>query len=371
MGFGHRSAANAVKTALESQHGEAVAVEIINAFEHKSVPGWLKEDPTNYNRLVRERPDLYQRGYQVLNQPLPTTLYEAGLTVILGEAVTDIVRKRHPDMIVVTHPNYLAPLRLAFNQLNRAVPVLTVITDMGNVHLMWFNDVSAFTLVPTERVREEAIDAGRAPETIRITGIPVSPRYADPKPGPAEARAALGLDPKRTTLLAVGSARVPNLLDAVRVVNHSHFPVQLIAAAGGNEDDFAALQATEWHLPALVYNFTDDMPLLMRAADAVIGKAGGLFVTETLAAGLPLLLIDVIEGQETYNAGFVTENGAGDIARTPLEMLETLAHWLNDDGRLLGERAANARRIGRPRAADDVAALAWALAHGEPPPTAT
>jgi len=368
MGFGHRSAANAVKTALENQHGGQVAVEIVNAFEHESLPGWLKEDPTNYNRLVRERPDLYQKGYQVLNQPLPTTLYEAGLTVILGEAVTDIVRRHKPDVIVVTHPNYLAPLKSAFSQLNLTVPILTVVTDMGNVHLMWFNEVSTFTLVPTERVRDEALEAGLIHDAVRMTGIPVNPGYANPNPSQDEARAALGLDLQRTTLLAVGSSRVPNLLDAVRVVNHSHFPIQLIVAAGGNDEDYAALQATEWHLPALIYNFADDMPLLTRAADAVIGKAGGLFVTETLAAGRPLLLIDVIEGQETYNAGFVVENGAGDIAKTPVEMFEALYHWLNDDGRLLHDRAANARRIGRPRAADDVAALAWALAHGDAPP---
>jgi 1,2-diacylglycerol 3-beta-galactosyltransferase len=45
------------------------------------------------------------------------------------------------------------------------------------------------------------------------------------------------------------------------------------------------------------------MPTMMRAADAIICKAGGLTVTESLACGLPLLLTDVIPGQETGNAG--------------------------------------------------------------------
>jgi len=69
----------------------------------------------------------------------------------------------------------------------------------------------------------------------------------------------------------------------------------------------------------------------MHAVDFVVCKAGGLIVTEALACGLPLMLIDVIEGQETGNAEFVVDNGAGDIARMPLDMLETLYHWLSND----------------------------------------
>ncbi len=104
------------------------------------------------------------------------------------------------------------------------------------------------------------------------------------------------------------------------------------------------------------------MPTLMHAADFIVCKAGGLIVTEALACSLPLMLIDVIEGQETGNAEFVVDNEAGDIARMPLDMLETLYHWLSNDIRLLQTRAQNARKVGRPQAADEIAELAWTLA---------
>ena len=107
------------------------------------------------------------------------------------------------------------------------------------------------------------------------------------------------------------------------------------------------------------------MPTLMHAADFIVCKAGGLIVTEALACGLPIMLIDVIEGQETGNAEFVVENGAGEVARMPLDMLETLYHWLSNDAKLLQIRANNARRVGRPQAADEIAELAWTLAVSE------
>lgn len=362
MGFGHRSAARAVETALHNRYPGQVETEIINAFDHKSVPGWLKEDPSNYNRMVREHPEFYQKGYQALNKPLPTTVYEMGLTVILGEAVSDIVKQVAPDVIVATHPNYLAPIKALRTLRGYRVPVIAIVTDMGDVHVMWFNDVSAYTLVPTQRVYDAALENKLSPDTVRMTGIPVNPALGDDARPKAGLRASLQLDPQRTTVLVVGSQRVNNLMNAVTVLNHSNLPMQLIVAAGGDDETYAALQATEWHLPVRLYNFTDDMPTLMRAADAIVCKAGGLMVNEALAAGLPLLLIDVIEGQETGNAEYVVAHGAGEVVREPLEFLEAAYHWLSGDQHLLRERAENARKAGKPHAAYDAAELAWALA---------
>ncbi len=111
--------------------------------------------------------------------------------------------------------------------------------------------------------------------------------------------------------------------------------------------------------PATLYNYVSDMPTLLHAADCVISKAGGLIVTESLACGLPLLLMQVIPGQETGNAALVTREGAGALVTDPLLLLETLADWLAGDGRLYRECVANARRLGRPQAAYDAADLIW------------
>ena len=355
MGFGHRSAAHAIEAALQARYPGRVACTIVNAFNSEKVPGWLREDPTNYNRMVREHPELYQKTYQALNKPLPTTVYELGLTVVLGEAIADVVRKTNPNVIVATHPNYLAPLKTLFTLMRRSIPIITVVTDMGDVHLMWFNDVSTFTLVPTQRVYATALEQKLNPNSVRVTGIPVNPALGDAAQPKAAFRSALGLDPNLTTVLVSGSQRVNNLMNAVRVLNHSNLPIQLILVAGGDDETHAALEATEWHLPVRLYNFTRDMPTLMRASDAIVCKAGGLMVTESLAAGLPLLLIDVIEGQETGNAEYVANHEAGLVVKDPLDLLEAAYHWLSGDQAPLRAAADRARAAGRPRAADEAA----------------
>jgi len=112
------------------------------------------------------------------------------------------------------------------------------------------------------------------------------------------------------------------------------------------------------HLYQLVLN----MPTLMQAADCIVCKAGGLIVSEALACELPILLVDVIEGQETGNAEYVVRGGAGELARTPAEAVDVLRRWLADGGRLLQARAENAGRLGRPQAAQEIAGIAWAEA---------
>jgi 1,2-diacylglycerol 3-beta-galactosyltransferase len=151
-----------------------------------------------------------------------------------------------------------------------------------------------------------------------------------------------------------------------QALNHSGLPLHLALVAGDNEALLAQWQHTEWHLPAHVYGYVSDMAHLMQAADFIVCKAGGLIVSEALAAGLPLLLVEAIPGQETGNAGYVVQGGAGELAPDPLDALACVCHWLEHEGALLAEKAARARQLGRPQAAYRVADLAWEAAQRGP-----
>jgi 1,2-diacylglycerol 3-beta-galactosyltransferase len=139
-------------------------------------------------------------------------------------------------------------------------------------------------------------------------------------------------------------------------------PLQLVVVAGGDDELYQRFQETEWHVETHCYNFVTEMGSFMRAADCILSKAGGLTVSEALACGLPLILVDVIPGQETGNANYVASGNAGVLARDPIEVLETVCHWLENDRRLYHLQAQNARKLGHPQAAYDVADLAWAAA---------
>jgi 1,2-diacylglycerol 3-beta-galactosyltransferase len=361
-GFGHRSAAKAIDAALAELHPADCTVEIVNPMEDERVPAVLRRSSAEYDRMVREMPRLYQFEYEVADAGLLSLMLQDAVAAMLFEVMASLIGRCQPDAIVTPYPFYQAPLAAEFALSQRTIPLLTVVTDLAPVHRIWFHKAADLCLVSVPAVRDQAIEHGLSPDKVKVTGIPVHPNLTQEKRPPAAIRAELGWPPDLTSVLAVGSKRVTHLPGILRALNHSGLALQLTVVAGGDDTLYHQLQDTEWHVPAHVYNFVENMPTLMHAADCIICKAGGLIVSESLACGLPILLTDVIEGQETSNARYVIEGGAGELMRNPLDGLETVYHWLAGGGESLAQRSQNARHLGYPRAAYDVAELAWGAA---------
>ncbi len=361
-GYGHRSAANAIAEALQETYREDCSVEIVNPMDDPRAPAFLRDGENGYNKIVRVAPDLYKLGYEVGDTQVVSSLMRNSLTLMLFNVLRDILHKKQPDVIVCTYPFYQEILSAIFTLEKAHIPVLTVVTDLATVNRLWFHAEADLCVVPTQTVYDLAIEAGLSAEKVKIVGIPVRPELTKGNRDQAAIRRSLGWREDLFTVLAVGSKRVEHLYDALWVLNHCGFPLQLVIAAGGDEDFYLRCQETEWHVETHVYNFVSEMGRFMRAADCVLGKAGGLTVSESLACGLPLILVDVIPGQETGNAAHVLSGNAGVLASDPIEALEAVAHWLEQDGRHYRQQAENARRLGRPRAAFDITELIWDLA---------
>ncbi len=361
-GYGHRSVANALKAALDQKYGSQCETHIVNPLDDPRAPTFLRDSEDDYTRLVRNAPELYRLGYKVSDAEFPHTIIESVLTVSLYEVMGELVRQHQPHVIVSTHTMYQPSLAAYFGLNKVYVPLIVVVPDLANVTRLWFEpDVDLF-LVPSEAVKNIALKYGLKEEKLHITGIPVSPKFANNKRSKADIRADLGWHPYLPTFLAVGSPRVNGLAETLNVLNHFGLPLQVAATAGGDEGLLVELKAIDWHIPAHLYGYVENMPEMMLASDAVISKAGGLVVSESLASGLPILIIDVIPGQEEGNRDYVIEHGAGLVADNPIQVLEALAHWMKDDGSGLRQAAEKARRIGRPTAALESADLIWQAA---------
>ncbi len=361
-GYGHRSAANAVAQALDEMHGKDCQVDIVNPMNDPHAPPVLRDGANGYDKLVRAAPDLYKLGYEVGDTQVVSGIVKNSLALMLFNAIREIVREKQPDIIICTYSSYQASLAAVFDLEKIHIPVITVVTDLATVNRLWFHPVADVCVVPTQAVYDLAIKAGLPAEKVKIVGIPVRPDLMKENQDQAAIRRSLGWREDLFTVLAIGSKRVEHLYDALHVLNHSGFPLQLVIAAGGDEEFYQRCEETEWHVETHVYNFVDEMGTFMRGADSVLGKAGGLTVSEALACGLPMILVDVIPGQEIGNAEHVVSGNAGVLTSNSTEVLEAMAHWLEKDQVHYRQQAQNARRLGRPRAAFDIVELSWTLA---------
>ncbi len=366
-GFGHKAAANAIAAACKTHHADRVDVTIVNPLDHSNAPGLLVNAQDDYDRLIQEAPDLYRVGYQASDGAIPAGLAEQALTMMLYSVLRDILGTHQPDVVITTYPLYQAPLATLMALSRRGAPFLTVVTDLATVHRLWFHESAELCLVPTPLVAQKAIDSGLNPERVEVTGLPVNPKLGQPVDRTA-LRARLGWGADRTVALFTGSKRVKKLEPVAEILNHSGLPLELAIVTGGDDELRRRLERVEWHQPTHVYGYVDEMWKLMRTADFIVCKAGGLIVSEALAAGLPLLIAEALPGQETGNVEYVVQGGAGMLVNDAAEALVQVFHWLDKDRAELRAMASRAQVLGRPQAAEVVAERALEVAIRGPRP---
>ncbi|MEO7576941.1 MAG: glycosyltransferase, partial [Massilia sp.] len=176
----------------------------------------------------------------------------------------------------------------------------------------------------------------------------------------------LRLDPGTITLLVMGGS--PALGSVVQVAAHllgMDVKLQIIALAGKSAPTLAALKdLAERHPGRLApQGYTDKIERLMACADIVVTKPGGLTTSESLAMGLPMVVISPIPGQEEFNANFLLEQGVA-LQAFDLVTLEYRIRHLLDHPAHLDQMRAKARSLGRPNAAGKVLGIALGKTEG-------
>jgi processive 1,2-diacylglycerol beta-glucosyltransferase len=270
------------------------------------------------------------------------------------------------DVIVNTHflpTEIIAALR---RQGDLATPQLTATTDF-ETHRLWVHLPCDRFFTATEEGKINLVRWGVPAETITVTGIPIHPAFSRPKDR-TECRAKHGLVGDRPVVLQLaggfGVGPIEQIFDAMMEIRT---PLELVVIAGRNEELKARLENKAQNISGNrhgvhVLGFTREIDELMAAADLLVSKPGGLTTSETLARGLPMAVVNPIPGQESRNSDFLLENRAA----VKVNNLATLPYKLDQllgSPERLAELAANARRLGRPQAAFDVAraALEWQL----------
>jgi processive 1,2-diacylglycerol beta-glucosyltransferase len=157
-------------------------------------------------------------------------------------------------------------------------------------------------------------------------------------------------------LVSAGSLGVSPAAVVVRRLLELGDAVQAVVVCGRNDKLKQEIEELVAGKPGTyrVLGFTTEMRRLMGVADLMLSKPGGLTTSEALACGLPMVILDPVGGQEEHNADMLLENGAA-VKCAESTLLPYKVGRLLEDRARLRRMAENARRIGRPNAAADVA----------------
>lgn len=375
-GGGHRSAAAAIVAGVQRfLDSESYAVRVVRAVEESH--HLTAKLVSLYNWLLRNRQHWMKYLYWVVNRFRPETR-EFFHKRCIGFCA-DLFERWCPHVVVSVHPltQHIFARVLRELKLSDRIPLVSVVTDP--CYGFWkgwaCNDVTLY-LVASEEARQQLIDYGVAPQRIKISGMPVHPKFAYPGEEAAQAaRRALGLNPEKFTVFVnagwEGGGNIPQIF---RELVRGGLDVQAIFLAGRNEElrtkaEMLAMDAT---IPIKVIGYSEQIEELMSAANVMISKLGGLTTFEALACRVPIIA-DVIAGpmpQEAGAANLIAKRGAGVLLERASDIVPVVRRMVEDTAHYSAMRAATVS-LAIPNATrqivEEIAALIPANAVSEEP----
>lgn len=300
VGGGHKAAALAVCETARAAGLSAQALDVFDLGPRVFGEAYVAWHLNSTSRT----PNLYASAYFGSNsRGGPVERVRLTVDRVVFRKLIREVRALAPRAIVATHHIPLVVLGRARRKRMLDVPVVGVVTDY-TAHAVWAErGVDLFCTsgaLPTWELETHGV----ASERIVRTGIPVRPAFErvapvrNPAPG----------EPLRVLVTSGGFGVGP--LRAI-VKSLSQVPNIALTIVCGASDEVRARVQEDVCSHARVIGFERDMPARVAESHVVVGKAGGLTVSETLTAGRPMIVVGAIPGNEKLNEDFVVAGRAG------------------------------------------------------------
>ena len=315
-GGGHLSAAKSIKDYIEENYLDCNVtmldcIEYINKYVNKV-------STSAYKEMAKKVPWAWKQVYKdSKNGALAkiSTASNKAMSYKLFELISDL----SPELIISTHPFSSQMCGYLKKKEKIDIPIATILTDY-KIHEQWleFSEYLDYYFVSNEQMKIDMIEKNIDEKKIFATGIPVSQRFLT-KYNRKEICKEFDLNSENDVVLffaggEFGLGRNTTII-MLKALIRLFSKLQVVAISGKNPKMNAKFKEivdnTESGNRIKILEFTNKIPELMSISKFVITKPGGLTITESLASGLPILIINPIPGQEEENAEFLEENGAG------------------------------------------------------------
>lgn len=357
-GGGHKSAANAIKKHIEENYEEfnvtAVdCIEYISKIINKITTG-------AYNQMAKKAPWAWKRVYFGSEKGFLSKISN-GMNKLMAKKLYHLIEEENPNIIVSTHPFATQMVGRLKRKGKINCKVSTIMTDF-EIHSQWLQESEYIDnyFVAQTGMKESMVKLGIDSSKIYVTGIPMSERFLE-NFDRKEILREFELEDNKKTVLFFGGGEMglgkDRTCEILKTLVESFENIQVVAISGRNEvmqDAFQEIVANSNSSNRVkILDYTQKVPELMSISSLVITKPGGLTTTESLASGLPMIIINPIPGQEEQNAEFLEKSKVGiwlqkndDIKK----VLETVI--LNDE--LLEQMRKNTNKFARKTSTKDI-----------------
>jgi processive 1,2-diacylglycerol beta-glucosyltransferase len=349
-GEGHNAAANALATAFnEDAPGTALVADVFAL----TCPRLNSLVRRAYLAAINGTPRLWKRLYAVMDKPWFMT---RGLWMLNAQSKTleALIARERPDAVCSTFPAYAALLQKLAREGRVSVPHFNIVTDSISINSIWWRPGCDGWFVPNEDSAEVMRAAGVDPARLHVSGFPVTPYFRKNEGIVIRPDLAAGAAPRVLYIINSGTQNAEATARLLLAENEW----EVTCTVGRDEALRATLlaAAAQRRRRADILGWTDRIPELLMSHHVVVSKAGGATTQEAIAARCPMVVNQVVPGQEEGNCELLLRHGAGALATTPDTVVATLrAAFANRGAGWTGWRTA-LEPMARPDAARTVAA---------------
>ncbi len=363
VGAGHIRAAQAIQKAF-AESGATESVHCVETLDYAN-PLFRRLYTKAYVDMVNTMPALYGFYYDEREKRAKHELLRPAFARLNTRPLIKLLEEHQPDITVCTHFMPAEIISWLVREKKLATRQAIVVTDF-DIHVQWLCPSPAHYFVAIDEARAHLEALGVPPTAITVSGIPIDPVFSQPKDSGAM-RDKHGLRRDAIVILisagGFGIGQVEEVLASLLQLRH---PAEIIAVCGRNEELKARVDRLAGDVPAAsrvtlkVVSYTTAMDEYMTASDFVVGKPGGLTMSEALACGKVFVVVNPIPGQEERNADHLLEEGAA-IRCNNLPVLAYKIDRLLDEPERHKSMRENVRRLARPRAAYEIVAKLQSL----------
>jgi processive 1,2-diacylglycerol beta-glucosyltransferase len=350
FGEGHNAAARAVAAACDARLGPGTA-RVVDVFAC-AAPRLNAVVRSAYLGLITRAPRLWSATYRWLDRS-PSAERTLRLLARERKVLLEVIGQERPDVLCSTYPVYSFLLRDLARAGYQLPPHYSVVTDSISINSLWWRAGAAGWFVPNADSAAVMVAAGVPAAKLHVHGFPVASYFADPPAGLAAGAIRAGTPPRILCVVNSGTPAAAQI--ARRLLTDTEWEVTCTVGRNAALESELMRLAVRRRPPTRVLGWTDQIPRLLFTHHVVISKAGGATTQEALAARCPMIVNQIVPGQEEGNYELLRRHGIGALAETPAAVLATLHHAFANDGAVWEKWRQATLALHRPRAAGEIA----------------
>lgn len=352
-GNGHNSIANAIKDACIKRGAEAKVVDLLKEFSDSKLYRWTNE--VGYGLACQYACGIYNWFFRHYQKADPKKYYKSPVQGPLKKMYAKLlkfVNEYQPDAIFCSH--FYPCIMLSNLKKAYKIPanVYSLVFDFEVCPYWECATGIDYLLVPNESYFDYMISKGFKKEQLLPYGLTVAEKFSETL-SKQDARKTLGIDVDKFTAFVMygGGFWGGNYKIVKNLVKNFKGELQIVVANG--RDEKGKKKIDKLKLPKNItlhnYGFCKNVDVIMTASDVLIGKAGGVSVTESLNKRLPLLAGSGLPQQEKCNVEMLLRKGASKQYKNKKQLIKILTEIV-ENPKVLQELNQNIEKIRRPDA---------------------